>query len=83
MTELVKIFKNEQFGNLSVIIIKEEPWFIDKEITGILSYKDSEAMTRRLDLDEKMLLTIDIAKSLQIVGFDIPTRGITIMNEIF
>lgn len=81
MTELVKIFKNEQFGNLSVIIIKEEPWFIAKEITGILGYKDSEAMTRRLDFDEKMLLTIDIAKSLQIVGFDIPTRGMTIINE--
>lgn len=31
--------------------------------------------------DEKMLLTIDIAKSLQIVGFDIPSRGMTIINE--
>ena len=80
MTEL-KVFENEQFGKLSVMVIKEEPWFIAKQITEILGYKDAESMTRRLDEDEKMLLTIDIAKSLQIVGFDIPTRGMTMINE--
>ena len=80
MTEL-KVFENEQFGKLSVMVIKEKPWFIAKQITEILGYKDAESMTRRLDEDEKMLLTIDIAKSLQIVGFDIPTRGMTMINE--
>ena len=39
MKELVKVFQNEQFGNLSVVMIKEEPWFIAKEITCILGYK--------------------------------------------
>ena len=80
MTEL-KVFENEQFGKLGVVVIKEEPWFIAKQITEILGYKDAESMTRRLDEDEKMLLTINIAKSLQIVGFDIPTRGMTMINE--
>lgn len=48
-----------------------EPWFIAKEIAGALGYSDAEAMTRRLDDDEK--------QNLQLVGFG--PRGVTIINE--
>lgn len=48
-----------------------EPWFIAKEVAAALGYSDAEAMTRRLDDDEK--------QNLQIVGFG--PRGVTVINE--
>ena len=48
-----------------------EPWFIAKEVASALGYSDTEAMTRRLDDDEK--------QNLQIVGFG--PRGVTVINE--
>lgn len=48
-----------------------EPWFVAKEIAEILDYTDTEAMTRRLDDDEK--------QNRQIVGFG--PRGVTLINE--
>lgn len=63
-----------QFENHSVRVIADErgePWFIAKEIAGALGYSDTEAMTRRLDDDEK--------QNLQIVGFG--PRGVTVINE--
>lgn len=57
--------------SISVVEISGEPWFIAKEIADILGYSDSEAMTRKLDEDEK--------QNLQIVGYG--NRGITVINE--
>ncbi len=52
-----------------------EPWFIAKEIATILGYSDSEAMTRKLDDEEK--------SNRQIVGFGPNTggKGVTVINE--
>ncbi len=60
-------------GNLElrVIVIDDEPWFVAIDVAEILGYKDTEAMTRRLDEDE--------VQNLQIVGFG--NRGINIINE--
>lgn len=63
-----------QFESQSVRVVTDdrgEPWFIAKEIAGAMGYSDAEAMTRRLDDDEK--------QNLQIVGFG--PRGVTIINE--
>lgn len=65
---------NFQFENNPVQVVSDEhgePWFIAKEIAAVLGYSDAEAMTRRLDDDEK--------QNLQIVGFG--PRGVTIINE--
>lgn len=48
-----------------------EPWFVAMEIATILDYSETEAMTRKLDSDEK--------QTRQIVGFG--PRGITVINE--
>ena len=48
-----------------------EPWFVAMEIAAILDYSETEAMTRKLDADEK--------QTRQIVGFG--PRGITVINE--
>ena len=56
---------------LNVLNIDGEPWFVAKEVADILGYSDAEAMTRRLDGDEK--------QNRQIVGFG--PRGATTVNE--
>ncbi|MBL1262806.1 BRO-N domain-containing protein [Methylomicrobium sp. RS1] len=48
-----------------------EPWFIAMDVAEILGYKDTEAMTRKLDEDE--------IQNLRIVGFG--NRGVTTINE--
>lgn len=63
-----------EFGSNSVRVITDdhgELWFVAKEVADILDYSDAEAMTRRLDDDEK--------QNLRIVGFG--NRGVTIINE--
>lgn len=50
-----------------------EVWFVAKEVAEILDYSDAEAMTRRLDDDEK--------RNLQIVGFGNGGRGTAVINE--
>ncbi|APW37125.1 phage antirepressor [Rhodoferax koreense] len=56
---------------IRVIDLDGAPWFVAMEIGAVLAYSDAEAMTRRLDDDEK--------QNLQIVGFG--SRGVTLINE--
>jgi prophage antirepressor-like protein len=67
-------FNSDEFS-IRVLDINGEPWFIALEIAEILGYSDSQAMTRRLDDDEK--------SNRQIVGLGSPTggRGTTTINE--
>lgn len=50
MNEL-QTFNFEQ-KNIRTVTIDDKPWFIAKDVAEILEYKDTEAMTRRLDDDE-------------------------------
>lgn len=67
-------FKSNEFS-IRVLDVDGEPWFIAMEIAEILGYSDTQAMTRRLDDDEK--------SNRQIVGLGSPTggRGTTTINE--
>lgn len=40
-------------SNLNVLQINDEPWFVAKEITSILEYRNTNDATRLLDEDEK------------------------------
>lgn len=62
------IFENLQ---IRVFEINGEPMFLAMDIAKTLDYKDTEAMTRRLDDDE--------TQNLQIVGFN--NRGVILINE--
>ena len=57
--------------DLRSVIRGGEPWFVARDVASALDYSDAEAMTRRLDDDEK--------QNLQIVGFG--PRGVTLINE--
>lgn len=63
MNEL-QIFENTEFGEIRTIFIEDEAWFIGKDVSEKLGYKDTEAMSRRLDDDEKRVVSIDIVNNL-------------------
>lgn len=54
MNEL-KIFQNEEFGEIRTVTIDNEPWFVGKDVAAILGYKDtSDAMRRHVDDEDKL-----------------------------
>lgn len=63
-----------KFDDLDVRVISSadgEPLFLAMDVAQALGYADTEAMTRKLDEDEK--------QNLQIVGFG--NRGVTVISE--
>lgn len=49
-----KTFSNNEFGDIRVLEIENEPWFVGKDVAEILGYKDtSDAMKRHVDEDDK------------------------------
>jgi|SRR5665647_192240 len=51
MNEL-KIFKNEEFGQVRVLEKDGEPWFVAKDACDILEIKNTTDAVKRLDVDE-------------------------------
>jgi len=52
----LKVFENSEFGKVRVIMKENEPWFVAKDIAGILGYRETNDMTKWLDTDEKITL---------------------------
>ncbi|WP_288846644.1 phage antirepressor [uncultured Fructobacillus sp.] len=48
----VKAF-NFESNEVRTVLIDNEPWFVGKDVAETLGYSDTQAMTRRLDDDEK------------------------------
>lgn len=47
------IFKNEDFGEIRILEIENQPWFVAKDICDILEIKNSRQALTRLEDDEK------------------------------
>ena len=52
MVEPPEIF-NFHGAEVRVLMKDGEPWFVAKDVSGILGYSDTDKMIRRLDVDEK------------------------------
>ncbi|MBM7204789.1 ORF6C domain-containing protein [Streptococcus suis] len=51
----LQIFKNEQFGQVQLLEINNEPWFVGKEIAEILGYQNpSKALKDHVDEEDKL-----------------------------
>ncbi|HEL1675789.1 TPA: BRO family protein [Streptococcus suis] len=51
----LQIFKNEQFGEVQLVEINNEPWFVGKEIAEILGYQNpSKALKDHVDEEDKL-----------------------------
>jgi len=49
-----KTFSNNEFGEIRVLEIEDEPWFVGKDVAIILGYKDtSDAIKKHVDEEDK------------------------------
>ena len=56
----LKIFKNEEFGNLRAIEIEGAPWFIGKDVAEALGYTDTnQAIRKHVDDEDKLSRRFD------------------------
>ena len=60
-----------------VFTIHDAPWFMAKDVAGILGYRDAEKMTRMLDEDEKGTHNVGIRSDNGVVQ----DRQVSIINE--
>ena len=50
----LQVFKNEEFGEVRRLFIKNEPWFVGKDIAEILGYeRPTKAVQDRVDVEDK------------------------------
>lgn len=58
MTKEIKIFKNNEFGKVRVIIIDEEPWFAGVDIAECLGYKNpNQTINDNVEEEDAIKLT--------------------------
>ena len=66
-------FENKQLGKVRTVLINDEPWFVGKDVTDILGYKNnSRDINRHVDEDDR--------QNYRNGSFKTP-RGVTIVNE--
>lgn len=53
MTNEVKLFNNEMFGEVRVVMKEDKAWFVASDVANALGIKLSTDMARTLDEDEK------------------------------
>lgn len=56
----VKIFDNDEFGEVRVVIIGGEPWFVAGDICKALELSNTTVAVERLDDDEKAKLNLGL-----------------------
>lgn len=72
MNEL-KIFNNPDFGEVRTMNIGGEPWFVGKDVAGVLGYSNpNDALKKRVDADDKGIAKCDTLGGAQ---------ELTIINE--
>ena len=79
MTDEIILFRHEEFGEIRTLNIDGEPWFVGKDIVEVLGYENgSRDLSRHVDNEDKKLLN---NQNYQNGTFEIPNRGLTIINE--
>jgi len=73
MKNQLQVFENTEFGQIRVMEIDGQPWFVGKDVTDILGYANSrKALSDHVDTEDK--LTYRFVTSGQ-------NRIMTILNE--
>lgn len=76
MNEL-QVFSNPEFGQVRTLTIEEEPWFVGKDVAVALGYSNTkDAISTHVDCEDKQII-----QRSENTTFDIPNRGLTIINE--
>lgn len=55
----IKVFKNVEFGDVRTLVIKEEPWFVGRDVADILGYQNgSRDINRHVDEDDRQKIML-------------------------
>lgn len=74
MNNEVQVFNSKEFGQVRTVVINNEPWFVGKDVAGILGYSDTnKAIAMHVDNEDKKLND----KTSSSFG----QRGATLINE--
>lgn len=57
--EQLKIFENEEFGQVRTISIDGEPWFVGKDVAEALGYAQTSNMMKRIDEEDFISSKLD------------------------
>jgi prophage antirepressor-like protein len=74
----IRIFDNEEFGEIRTVVIDGEPWFVAKDISEKLGYAKTFNMTKQIDDEDKMIFD---SSSQEDTNFSVKTRKIGLINE--
>ena len=56
---MIEIFKNEEFGEIRMVMVNNEPYFVGKDVASILGYSNSsKAVSTHVDDEDKILKMI-------------------------
>ena len=87
----LQVFKNDQFGEIRVLSIGGEPWYVGTDVAGALGYKNTyQALNGHVDTEDKRLLRDmknvvpyqnDIVQLAQYQNAIVPPSGVTLINE--
>lgn len=62
----IEIFTNEEFGEIRIVTINGEPWFVGKDIAAILGYKNTrQAISTNVDAEDKGVHLVDTPSGKQ------------------
>lgn len=64
----LRVFKNEQFGEIRTMLINNEPWFVAKDVCNALEVVNVTQALNRLDSDERSMFNIGRQGNVNIVN---------------
>ena len=73
----IEIFNSEEFGSVRVLTLSGEPWFVGRDVAAALGYANTkDALSKHVDPEDRRII-----QRSQNATFEIPVRGLTIINE--
>lgn len=73
----LRTFSFESTSNVRTVVINNEPWFVGKDVCDALGYANSkDAISTHIDSEDRQIF-----QRSGNATFEIPTRGLTIINE--
>ena len=77
MQSIIQTFENKELGRVRVIQKDGQPWFVGKDVAEALRYGNTkDALAAHVDVEDKQIL-----QRSENTTFEIPNRGLTIINE--
>jgi len=77
MQNNIQIFENQEFGKVRAVEKDGQSWFVGKDVAEALGYGNTkDALSTHVDAEDKAIL-----QRSENTTFEIPNRGITIINE--